>query len=105
MRGAAPDEPQDGAHNTDPEKKRDFSDGSDAAIEQDHEQNHQGAGDSFLSILAKRAEAGGVLGKTEGARSATQRPLDPRLPDEKEKHHAAQPPAPVRFPNTNVTSP
>src|SRR4029077_17233906 len=81
MRSAAPNEPQDRAHNADPEKKRDFSDGGNAAIEQDHEQNYERAGDRFLSIFSKRVEVGSVLRETDGAGSEAQGSLNQRLPD------------------------
>src|SRR5260370_12821757 len=105
MRGATPDEPQNRAHNADPEKKRDFSDGSNAAIEQDHKQNYERAGDRFLSIFSKRVEIRSVLRETDGAGSEAQGSLNQRLPDEQEGHQSAHAAGAVGFAKENVATP
>src|SRR5229473_3813883 len=50
---AAPDQPENRADNADPQEKRNFSDGADAAIEQDHENDHQRAGHRFFAVLSQ----------------------------------------------------
>src|SRR5216683_196203 len=104
VRSAAPDEPQDRTHNADPEKKRDFSDGSNAAIEQDHEQNYERAGDRFLPVFSKRVEVGSVLREADGAGSKAQGSLNQRLPDEQEGHQTAQATGAVGFAKENVAT-
>src|ERR1700722_2723230 len=104
MRGAAPNEPEDVADNTHPQKKRDFSDGRDTTVKQNNEQDHEGAGDGFLPIFAERVKVGRVLRKTNRARGKAQWSLNQRLPDEEEGHQAAHSARTVSFAKKNVAA-
>src|SRR5882724_5421922 len=86
---AAPDEPEHGADDTDPEEHGDFSDGGNFPVEEDHKENYQAAGDGFGLPERKRMEISGIARETDGSGSDGERGLDKGLPDEEERHEAS----------------
>ncbi len=101
---AAPDQPENGADNPDPQKKRNFSDGADAAIEQDNKNDHQRAGDRFFAVLPQRIQIRGVLRESDGAGGKAERSLNQRLPDKQKGHQAAHAVGSIRFPKKDVAA-
>src|SRR5260221_2442114 len=86
---AAPDEPEHGADDTDPEEHGDFSDGGNFPVKKDHKKNYQAAGDGFGLPECKRMEISGIARETDGSGSDGERGLDKGLPDEEEGHQTS----------------
>src|SRR2546425_3583888 len=102
MRGPAPDKPKDRPDDPYPKEHRNFPDRSDPPVEQRDENNHQRAGNRFLSVLAERMEVGRILRKTDRARGQAERRLYQSLPDEQERHHPAETARTISFPQEYV---
>ncbi len=104
VRRAAPDQPENRADDADPQEKRNFSDGADAAIEQDHENDNQRTGHRFFAVLSQRIQIRSVLRESDGAGGKAERGLDERLPHEQEGHQAAHAAGAIRFPQEDVAA-
>src|SRR5260370_26375061 len=103
-RRAAPDQAENRADDADPQEKRNFSDGADAAIEQDHENDNQRAGRRFFAVLSQRIQIRGVLRESDGAGGKAERSLDERLRDTQEGHQAAHAARAIRLAKKNIAA-
>ena len=102
MAQAAPDEQEHGAHNAQPQKHRDFSDGRDASVKKDDKEDDQPAGKSASLPVGEWMQILGIVGETDRSRSHRKRRLNQCLPDKKKRHQPPPTLGAVRFTQKNV---
>ena len=88
MADATPDKPEHGAYNADPEQDGDFADRGDTAIEKDHQENREAAGDGLRLPPIEGINEFGIIGEADGGGGDGERRLNQGLPNEQERHEA-----------------
>src|SRR5258708_15025998 len=83
---SAEDDPEDSDDDACPEKDGNFADGLDIAVQEQHDQDHQRAGDDLLSPEAQGYQVVEILCEADSPGSHHQRGLQTSLPYEEERH-------------------
>src|SRR5215472_191 len=101
---AAPDEPEHGADDADPEEHGDFPNSGDFPVKENDEENHQAAGDDLGLPPIQGMKITRVTREADGGGSNGKRRLHKGLPDKEEGHEASPAAGAVGFAEKDISA-